>query len=352
VDAGIATYENIQQALRHNSGRKRSGSLVLIFPQTPLGVQFHQGRVVGVSEGEALMLKALTQRLEKAGLLGENIELPASHPREAFEKLKIAVPSIDAETFRFAWRHAILDCLYGNLSKSKLAATPCTFEFRAGMVPYDSELSPTISVGQLLLDLTALEDEEQELSKRYAADVTFQSNAVSSPALTLDERWLAKACATPATISDLAQRSLLSKVALRQALQGLWERGLLKQCEKRIEVKPAEVLGDDAFEAISGAIDKTFSEALAAPSAPLPQEQAPVIEEIKSAPQKEAASVAEPKPKTPEPVVPQQKERSGWGGNQYFLRASWVPLLVFWLFLIALCVLPLYFWPQPVINFW
>jgi hypothetical protein len=239
VEAGVVTEESLQTVLRQIGQKRRQGVLVLTSPDGKLSLWFHQGKAVEASRSStASPAEEVLTWLKGAHLIPEGFEWkpsPASSGngegeaafdaaayRELYLELAKTGVSLDAELYRRVLRQRVLEQIYRiNLNES------AAFTFYPKAVAIDREFSPSISVGQLLLDMVALPSNRIRFQELFPADGWVGRTDVPEGVLTIEERIVYDALTSPCALSELSARTMLSEFHLIDALLALYERGLV-----------------------------------------------------------------------------------------------------------------------------
>jgi hypothetical protein len=235
MEVGIATEEGLTTVLRQIGQKRRQGVLELVSPERHVEILFVQGKIVEVlSQGEDVSKAALT-RLKEAGIVPpqwvydsqEGGEPQDQSYRALFLALVEAGVPLDEDLFRNTIKQCVLDRLYQiDLSGS------ARFQFRVEMVEYDREFSPTISIGQVLLDLVALPSNRERFEKLFpeSAHLAVKRTEVPEGVLTAEEKLIYAALSEPLPVETLQKRVMLSRFYFWDGVLSLFERGLIATC--------------------------------------------------------------------------------------------------------------------------
>lgn len=240
MEAGVVTEESLQTVLRQIGQKRRQGVLVLTSPEGKLSLWFHQGKAVEASRADAPSpAEEVLSWLAGAQMVPEGFEWKPVKPpssedggeasafdagayREFYLELAKAGATIEAELFRRVVRQRVLEQIYRiNLSGNAV------FTFYPQAVSIDREFSPSISVGQLLLDMVALPSNRARFGELFPADGWVGRTDVPEGVLTIEERIVYDALTSPCALGELSARTMLSEFHLIDALLALYERGLV-----------------------------------------------------------------------------------------------------------------------------
>ena len=234
MEAGIVTEEGLTTVLRQIGQKRRQGVLELVYPDRLLEFLFVQGKIVEVlCQGEDVS-RAVFERLKEAGIVPSHIlferedgAAQSQNYRTLFLSLVESGVAIDEDFFRNAIKQCVLDrtCdvdLTGN----------ARFQFKAEMVEADREFSPTISIGQVLLDLVALPSNQERFEKLFPdpAQVAVMRTETPEGVLTAEEKLIYDELKGARSVESLQKRVVLSRFYFWDGVLSLFERGLISAC--------------------------------------------------------------------------------------------------------------------------
>ena len=222
--SGAFNLDNISQTLRDVSQRKRQGVLEIVLPERKLEVFFVQGRIVELLSAEKSLMSETLEWLSLAGLKAKAAisEDPAATAAVVAAKLAEAGYGLPDPRLRLLFRQRVLEHFY---ALSKL--TGGYYSFHVRMVEYDREFAPSISVGQLLLDLVDLESEHEKFEAAFSAGRSVAAGAGETLPLSEEEREIIEQVSLAGRIKpvELQKRVFLSRFHFEQAMLSLLEQG-------------------------------------------------------------------------------------------------------------------------------
>lgn len=222
METGVVSSENISNLLRGISQRRRQGTLEINYPDTKFQIFFVQGKVVDLAQQGVSKVSEIIQCLKDAGYLDPSLNVSAQSYTELFKNLEAQQVAVQQDLFSLVVKHRILDRFYA-LDMSHGAY----YTFDVQMIEYDRDFCPSISVGQLLLDLVAMNTDAPRFNSLFGEDVIVVRSDVGSSALSEEEQVLMHHIEDGIRIADLRRRSLLSRYHFQEALLALHERGLI-----------------------------------------------------------------------------------------------------------------------------
>lgn len=345
MQTGLNNQESVAQILRNVSQRRRHGLLELRFADVAVKVLFVQGKVVEVVMPDQSPVVDAYQRLLEAGHCGEFEQLPTSYAH--LSKMLTAQTGVDDNTsvtlVRRAVRHAALNRLY-----SLDLGAPAFTNFDASMVEYEREFAPMISIGQLLLDVVALQADRPRFLTVFGPNVLISHGENPPSAPSEDEALIHSLVKRAQPLADLRRRSMLSDFALQDGLLRLHEQNCVQVREApRQEGLREELLGSDILSELDASIDEVFeTEGLASDAIQVPVPEPQVLQ----SPVAEASSAAHTLSIADNAVhaVGQRhrlKQRLTLASTRA-MHAYWVPALVMLLFLMSCILIPLFMWQR------
>ena len=357
--SGLLAPDTLSVALRDISQRRRQGIIEITMGEERLEVLFIQGRVVDALSSARRPVDELYRRLCNAGFASPGLKFEGGETAYSalFSQIRAearARQELDEKTFKLALKELILSELYA-LWMGKEGF----FTFHARMVEGERDILPSISVGQLLLDVVAIEPAAEKYKALIGEGTIIQKAQASGQVLSPEEEILIALVGESCALKDLEQRSLLSLYHLHEGMASLIERGVLK-----VEAaKAADKHGD--VDMLMAALEKTFDSVFE----PLPEEaelaeKGPAAETSRG---REAPAAQGFQAKSPaaapqaEPQEDESEEEIGAGPrfsifswilwfNSALLQASWVPDLMTVLIVAAALLAPFVFWFEGVMK--
>lgn len=222
--AGIIDGDNYSSVLRDIAKQRRHGVLGLRFSDHYSDLFFIQGKIVDIKiEGQDRSAQ-VENGLVELGLLsaakgvGSYLELwgalEASGQATARREIFIRLVEI-----------AIMD----SLLQIKWAAG-ALFEFKVQSLQVEKDIYPTISVGQLLLDLAAIETTSDRFGQLFPSNVVIASlgNDVADQEFNQTQARILSCLDQPKNLARLKLEALLNDSQLQEALLDLYDRAAIK----------------------------------------------------------------------------------------------------------------------------
>ena len=231
--SGVVNDESISQILRGISQKRQHGVLVLKKAGREIEVYFFQGRIFdarpkGMSHGEVI-----EERLKRAHFLDASVEFNGNDYTEVHQELVQQLPAFEnKDAYRTLVEHAVLDTLY-----ELQFPDDAVYSLHIQMVSVEREFCPSISVGQVLLDLVSIRDEEVRYHEAFPEGSMVVPQQVSDADLSGDQALLAKYLEKPISVQELYYASCLSLYPFREALLGLEQKGLVHAAAGTSEVQ-------------------------------------------------------------------------------------------------------------------
>jgi Domain of unknown function (DUF4388) len=228
VNTGILNPENFADVLRQISHRRRQGMLEIAFADLRVKIAFYNGKIVEVYRGSVPPLEEFIEWLITAQVLPKEFD---SSSVKRYSDLYIVSQSLNSEalrpldekSFRSLLRHRTMEKIF----KLQLQQG-AIYTFQPELVEIDPDFSPSISVGQLLLDMVALESDEEKFDQEFTPHLVLSRTEKPLTAqLTLDERYIVDLLKESSTVESLAQRSLMSSYHFRETLINLKSGGFI-----------------------------------------------------------------------------------------------------------------------------
>lgn len=229
MQAGTVTPETLPAALRSISQRRQQGVLEIRLVDGEIKIYFVAGRIVELSVGASSPVQDLKNRIVSAGLLKEGAEQVLDKYEALFRELHTSGPdTIDIESYKRMIKHRLLDKLYSlDLNNGGM------FAFKIQMVQVEKDFMPSISVGQVLLDLVAYQAEKPTLSKLITEGVHVKLVTEPNYLVSEEERVLLEALTGEITIQELTNKTLLSCYHFQEAFLTLQRNGIIAVVDAR-----------------------------------------------------------------------------------------------------------------------
>ncbi|MBN8548781.1 MAG: DUF4388 domain-containing protein [Deltaproteobacteria bacterium] len=342
MHTGVAHQETLSQVLRNISQRRRQGVLEVRTRSGSVQIHFVQGKIVEMVEVGVHPVHEMGQSFVAAGFMSSEQALGLSSYRGFVSALRNGPAGPSAEDLvKRAIRHRILQKLY-----SLELEAPALHSFDSTMVEYQREFAPSISVGQLLLDVVALESDREKFLELFNPSVEIARSSADSQALSEEEGILYALLVEPLSLETLRARSMLSEFALQDALLRMLEQKFIVAQKAAIKKSNEDFLDAQMLSHLDAAIDEVFEEegfAVAAGSA----EQA---EEAATAAAGELSIVREGEEPTIDadrgPLLSRGIKRRLALASARALHMHWVPAFVMALFLLCTLLVPLFLWQR------
>lgn len=379
MQSGVITPENLGQVLRELSQKRKSGVLGITVGECQWQLKFVRGRVVDMLNGSEPPLTGLAQRLQRAGYIegdvGEFLStLPASLEGERYQTL-YHVLNMDQEAFKLAVKHQVLDALY-TLDLQQGAY----YSFKMQMVEFDKEYCPSLSVGQLLLDLVELPVELERYTSTFSDD-DFIVRTPGDPApLSAEEQAVFDLIEKASSLDELFAQSMLSQFHFLEAVLALYDQGAVAITDSESTHSAGSdesgtqggvdlSMVDDLVAALEDSIDSSFEEALAeSDDHENVEERSEVTPDLKlvktSAPLVEAGSTAGVADHEDEQILIDEVSAEEFDEdvqisfrnrtdllNMRLLHSQLVPLLVLSVFMMVAFLAPLFYWGRLISLF-
>lgn len=338
MHTGVSSQESLSQVLRNISQRRRQGVLELHFGDRVVHVHFVQGKIVELAERGSAPAQEIANILVAANLLSPQFAAGINSYQDLLLPLQVGAASAGTtpkELVKRAVRHRILSKLYLLDLDS-----PALHSFDSTMVEYQRDFAPSISVGQLLLDIVALHSDRSKFLSIFGSNMLLSRGEAEPTSLSEEEMLLHSLLAQAQDLDSLRLRSMLSEYAFQDALLRMHEQKhlTLHQAESSGE----EFLDEKLLNHLDAAIDEVFEdEGFSIPA----QEQ--------SAPQSQVASEAAPElsilrdgatDTDRSAFISRGIKRRLALASARALHMHWVPAFVMALFLLSTLLVPLFLW--------
>lgn len=342
MHTGTAHQETLSQVLRGISQRRRNGILDVRLVDGSVRLHFYQGKVVEFSDPRSAPCAEVFQLLVEAGIAPVALDwIPQSYAalRSALIKDSRTDALFTDELFRRAILHRVLSKLYAlNLE------APALTGFDSSMVEYEREFAPAISVGQLLLDLVALESDRPKFLQLFSGSILLSQGQGESAGLSSDEILIHSMLKVEKSLPQLRKECLLSEYAFQDALVRLHDQALIAIRQVPASSGKEDFLDQKLLDGLDASIDEVFeAEGISSSSAALsdpPSQVLPLSPE--GSPDVSDAGAA---------VIASETALLPIGFRQRLALASsramhmhWIPALVMMIFLLSAVLVPLFLW--------
>lgn len=228
MNTGLINQDNFSDVLRQLSQRRRQGMLELTFADQKVSIAFHTGKIAEVYRGAISPLEELSDWLRSAQVVSPDFSTQGVStysqlfPLVTAALLPTARP-IDDKAFKSLIRHRTMEKIFSLPLKQG-----AIFSFAPELVEIDRDFSPSISVGQLLLDMVALESDDEDFEASFSpnAIVSITSKQTSGN-LSLDEKYLLELIGGGIDVQTLSNKSLMSSYHFRETLMALFNNKLI-----------------------------------------------------------------------------------------------------------------------------
>lgn len=330
--SGSLNSENLAQTLRDISQRRRQGVLQVEFSEQKLEILIVQGRVVDVVDLACSPVSEVLTQLQRSGLADSEIQYEPGLLTYAslFELLQKSATPVDQQSFKQVLLHRVLERLYDLDSR-----TGGFFIFQMRMVEYEREYAPSVSVGQLLLDLVALKNDRPKFQQLFHKGVRLEQIEGAGASLSSEESYVWNLIQNGIDFETLKRRCYLSSYHLQDALLSFASKNLLSLSQVQ---RKAEGLNLDSIaDAFDQQIDSVFDGAT--PAAALGSAPGSVLLDQMVGEQLPRASFSQ-----------RVKTRINlW--NLKLLHASWIPGAISFVFLLAAALAPFFLWGEVLRDF-
>jgi len=225
MQTGVLSSENLADVLRGISQRRRQGLLEINSHDEVITIKFVQGRVVEATTSRTSPFEETAEWFIRAHY---PVNL-ANHTVTSYPELATVLLQQCREAFlitedqiREVIRHRILDRLH------KLEVGSGTFySFKVQMIDYDREFAPSISIGQVLLDLVELSTERDEFHDRFADDSYLRPTGAPVSGLGHDAESVLRTIGKGCSLLEAQARSLVSAFHFRHTLLELASNSII-----------------------------------------------------------------------------------------------------------------------------
>ncbi|NLF24534.1 MAG: DUF4388 domain-containing protein [Deltaproteobacteria bacterium] len=222
--SGVLNDDNFAEVLRTLSQRRSSGVLELTCPNGMVQISFAQGKIVDARESWCNCFEVLRSKIRAAGY-----ELPSQADSiESYAELLPILPeqSLSPDLFKLVVKYHILEVLYRLDLKH-----PVPYEFRPRAAVKREECSPSLSTGQLLLDLASKEQVQAEFNQHFKMNERVSCTDIAAQYQCREEELVYQLLVKPLVLEDLLRVSLLGVYQTQSVLLALYQRGLVKSEE-------------------------------------------------------------------------------------------------------------------------
>lgn len=327
--AGIIDNENYSQVLREIAKQRRQGILSLRFPQNWVDVVFVQGKVVDVR------IEGRNRVLEVRRYLVDLFKLPQDCQQGAgsgyFEIWEGLTPEMQEQITEERFRKIIERSLHDDLIQIDWIAG-ALFEFKVQSVEYDKDYCPTISVGQLLLDLASFQVTSERFNQIFFRGCSVQSIEGKAVVDSDDHArsLILKQLNDPLTIEQLRWIVMLNRSRLQEELLALYDQERVRVLEGENKLNSIEP--NVSIEEAPQSNDRFSCQ----------QEHEPDVKEPEMYKSRDCAVSSTEGSETPAaPVLL----------NAYMENAVWLPSLIALLFLVFSISVPLHIWSYREVIF-
>jgi hypothetical protein len=202
---------------RSIAARRDSGFLVYSIEGDSLSFLFYQGKLVDGQRGGASVVDELQVRMQTAGVLS-TVEV-----FREYSTIAASLGSDGARIVRFFLEHLLLDLIF---QLQKYVDGECRFDPR--VVSFDRDVAPSISIGRILLDIVALQEDPHLFRSNLPVGSVVRMVAAADPDSPLQgaiERGLR---GSDCTIEELKEHSGISQYDYQEVLLEMLESGQLE----------------------------------------------------------------------------------------------------------------------------
>jgi len=252
MHTGVLNSDNLASVLRDISQRRRQGTLAINLLNRQIEILCVQGKIVEAIEVGISPVAELAEILVNAGRLAQAPAKTPENYKALFQMMNAGPEGVfDEALFRQIVKERVLNKLYSLDVKAG-----AHYGFQMQMVEYDRDLCPSISIGQLLLDMVALESDKERFLNVFGNNEV-QLTGLEGGTLSPEECVVLEAVGAGASVDEIARLSMLSCYHLQDAMLTLYDA-------KMIKVAPARASGDenenfdDMLSAFEQSIDQVF----------------------------------------------------------------------------------------------
>lgn len=360
MQTGVISAENFSQVLRGLSQKRKHGVLEIQYAEKRVDVSFVQGKIVEANLFDVNPVHEVVGMLRAAGLISGDLDVGWDQSYDAvFKAIAARDPElgvVEEITFKRVVKHRILDLLY-----CVVANEGGYYNFRTVMVECSKHFSPSISVGQLLLDVVSLQTEGDKFNQVCREGVTLSRSTEERPeGLTDEEYAIFDTLKESLSLEELRLKSLLSLYHFQESVLSLISRGVVSLSEHGVVSE--KLLGENFLSNLDSSIDDVFASLDEDPEAAesdrdledasvreaRSERTAEVGEDIDQAADTESDEDSDEYEE--EEVSPSLKVRIGLLSFR-LLNQNWVPHTITVLALLAGCVVPFLSWGKIFAKF-
>jgi hypothetical protein len=334
MQTGIITSAQLADVLRDISQKRKQGILELSVSDWIINISFVTGKIVNFSNNKNNLISTFIDKLKACNKLSTSFNSNAISYEDLYHDILASADGSQFSTKMYVLlvREQILD----SLLKIDFSAG-AFFNFKVQMVTCDAELNPSISVGQLLLDLVEYKEDLLAFNNMFEQSDYVKINSDCSNCGELDSLFY-NLMTSPISIKDLHLFSPLSALRFQQILLDGIEKGKIIKVDKNSLTTDIDISNDidgiiEALEGVTHTSDKFINI----------ESVEPTIQVEKGSLQ--ASNIQE------NLKVSNISKQSIEDLNNSLLQANWIPNLVVVLFIICALYAPFVFWPEALAYF-
>jgi hypothetical protein len=253
MQTGVLTSENLASVLRDISQRRRQGTLAINLLNRQIEILCVQGKVVEAVEVGISPVAEMVEILVKAGRLAE---APAKIPenyKALFQNMNSNPANIfDEALFRQVVKERVLNKLYSLDVKSG-----AHYGFQMQMIEYDRDFCPSISIGQLLLDMVALESDRERFLSVFGGNGQVMLTGLEGGTLSTEECTVLESIGAGASLAEIQHLAMLSSYHIQDAMLTLYDAKMIKVGAARKSAADDDNF-DDMLSSFEQSIDQAF----------------------------------------------------------------------------------------------
>ena len=253
MQTGVLTSENLASVLRDVSQRRRQGTLSIHLLNRQIELLCVQGKIVEVIEVGISPVSELIDTLFKGGRLENIPPNPPENYKALFQFINTGPGNtFDEALFRQVVKERIANKLYGLDLKNG-----AHYAFQMQMVEYDRDFCPSISIGQLLLDMVALESDRERFMSLFGSGGEVALTGIEGGTLSSEECTVLEAIGAGASFEEIARLAMLSSYHLQDAMLTLYDAKMIKVGAPKQAADDDENF-DDMLSSFEQSIDQAF----------------------------------------------------------------------------------------------
>ncbi len=258
MQSGVLSADNLPDVLRGISQRRRQGVLEIQGSEGVTTIKFVQGRVVEAFSSRLTPVQECVEWLEWAGY---PVKDPKDYTEVSYQELANRLQSelkvdhtVSMTLLAHVVKHRVLERLY------KLdVGTGSLYSFKVQMVEQEKGFSPSISVGQLLLDLVELTAEREDFYSRFPDTAIVRALCAPGDVEGEDEGVVVRAIGAGCSLAELERKCLLSSYHFKHALLSLNTSGKVEV----VTAKQPHSHSNSAVDSfVTSSVDAAFSDTL------------------------------------------------------------------------------------------